>query len=333
MSYQLSLLDKSPIPDGATAADALAATVAMAQRAEQLGFHRYWLAEHHNSKALAGAAPEVAIAYILAKTSRIRVGSGGVMLQHYSPYKVAEVFKVLASLAPGRVDLGIGKAPGGLPRSTEALQAVHDKAVKPGFADLLTDLNGFLTGALPADHQLNGAIATPIPPELPQRILLGASPESAELAARLGWQFTYAGHFNSDPATIERSFEVYRSATGRAPLFALYAFAAETAEKADAHWSALKIYRLYLPDGRRVNVGSLDMAAEFARQAGVTEYRTEETRPQVIAGTPEHVRRELDRLSQRFGIAEFVIDTPVPHFAERLRSIELLAGQRQSIAA
>ena len=144
MNYLLSLLDKSPVADGEGATEALARTVALARRAEHWGFHRFWVAEHHDTPKLASPSPEVLIAYLLARTTRIRVGSGGVMLQHYSPYKVAENFNLLAALAPGRVDLGIGKAPGGLPLSTRALQAAIDPQRRPSFAEQLAQLDAFL---------------------------------------------------------------------------------------------------------------------------------------------------------------------------------------------
>jgi luciferase family oxidoreductase group 1 len=327
------LLDKSPIPEGATAHDALQRTIAIAQRAEQLGYHRYWLAEHHGSALLAGSAPEVLVAHLLAKTSHIRIGTGGVMLQHYSPYKVAEVFKVLASLAPGRVDLGVGKAPGGLPNSTRALQSLHDASSKPAFAEQLAELDAFLDGDLPDDHRLAGAVAAPTPPQLPHRVLLGGSPESAELAARRGWQFVYAGHFNGDPLNIERSLSAYRAASnGRAPLLAVFAFAAPTQREAERLVDGLRSFKVHLRTGQSVNLPSLAAAAEFARQAGLTQpgdYRTEEQHPQVIAGTAEQVKAELDALSERHGIEEFVIDNPVAGFAERLASIELLAEAHQ----
>jgi luciferase family oxidoreductase group 1 len=333
MSFRLSLLDKSPIPPGASAAQALAATVRLAQRADALGYHRFWLAEHHQSPALAGAAPEVLLGHLLALTRRLRIGSGGVMLQHYSPYKVAEQFKVLAALAPGRVDLGVGKAPGGLPLSTRALQARHDAGRPAGFDSLLADLDGFLRDALPEGHALQGAVATPDPSELPQRILLGGSPDSALLAAQHGWQFCYAGHFNGDPEALARSVDVYREVTGRAPLLALYAFAADTAEAAAAAVGALRLIRLTLPHpvtgdwatGQQVNLPSLQAAAEFARQAGAADYRTEERRPHVVSGTGAQVRAALRTLQQRWGIEEFVIDIPVPGFAERQRAVELLS--------
>lgn len=202
MTYRLSLLDKSPIPPGVSTAQALRSTLAMAQRAEALGYHRFWVAEHHGNPQVAGSAPEILVAWLLAHTQRIRIGSGGVMLQHYSPYKVAEVFKLLSALAPGRVDLGIGKAPGGLPQSTRALQARHDPSQPINFDSLLSDLNGFLRDDLPAGHPLAASRALPKPSTLPQCVLLGASPDSAQLASRLGWGFSYAGHFNDDPALL-----------------------------------------------------------------------------------------------------------------------------------
>src|SRR3954468_1118326 len=157
MTYLLSLLDKSPIENGKDAASALQATARLAARAEELGYHRFWVAEHHDMTNLASCAPEALIAYLLAKTSKIRVGSGGVMLQHYSAYKVAETFNLLASLAPGRVDLGVGKAPGGFPLSARALQLAVDPARKPDFASQLSDLNIYLA----ADPNYDGAQATP----------------------------------------------------------------------------------------------------------------------------------------------------------------------------
>jgi len=332
-SYKISLLDKSPVGPGGSASDALRNTVRLAQRAEALGYHRFWVAEHHSAPQLAGAAPEILVAHIVAQTNRIRVGTGGVMLQHYSPFKVAEVFKVLEALAPGRVDLGIGKAPGGLPLSTRALQAQRDPARGFEFDQAITDLDGFLTGELPDGHPLAGAVATPDIPALPQRFLLGGSPDSARLAAKLGWEFCYAGHFNGDPASIEAAFQTYSSLTGKTPSLALYGFASASGERAASLVGDLVIYTVHLPDGRRVNLPSLEAAAEFARQAGVTDYRTEKKRPHVIAGTPDRVRRELDTLARRFGVTEFIIDNPVADFAERLASVELLGSTVEAEAA
>lgn len=159
MAYALSILEKSPIADGESAAQALARTLHLAQQAERWGYRRFWLAEHHNTPQLACPSPEVLIGYLLGQTSRIRIGSGGVMLQHYSAYKVAENFNLLAALAPGRVDLGVGKAPGGLPLATQALQAAHDRQHKPAFPQQLSQLTAYLN-----DDAEPGLSATPLPP-------------------------------------------------------------------------------------------------------------------------------------------------------------------------
>jgi luciferase family oxidoreductase group 1 len=326
MAYSLSILDKSPLAEGATAHDALRFSVRLAQRAEALGYRRFWLAEHHGAPGLASSAPEIVVSHVLAHTSRIRVGSGGVMLQHYSPFKVAESFKVLAALAPGRVDLGVGKAPGGLPLTTRALQWFHDKAKKPDFEHQLAELDAFLKWGVAEDHPLAGALALPVPPEAPQRILLGGSPESAALAARYGWEFCYAGHFNGDEANIERSLDAYRSASGRAPLLALYAFAARSQAEAERQIGPLRIFKMRFASGQSVNLPSPEAAAEFARQAGIRDYRLDETKPHVVAGTPDAVRAQLDALHARYGVDEFVIDSPVTDYTLRLASVELLAG-------
>jgi luciferase family oxidoreductase group 1 len=275
----------------------------------------------------------VLAAYLLAATRRIRIGTGGVMLQHYSPFKVAEAFRVLENLGPGRVDLGVGKAPGGLPHATQALQAFHDKATKPDFETALVELDGFIKGPLPAPHPLSKAQPKPDIASLPERILLGASPESAALAARLEWDFCYAGHFNGDPEQIERTFAAYRPATGRRPQLALFAVAAPTRERAAELLGELKLFTLHLPDGRRVNLPTLEGVEDFVREAGVSDYRVEEKRPHVIADTPDRIRKELDTLAARFNVAEFVIDNPVPTFADRLASLELLGEATLARAA
>ena len=330
MSYLLSLLDKSPIEQGVSATDALAATTRLAIRAEELGYHRFWVAEHHNMENLASSAPEVLIAYLLARTSKIRLGSGGVMLQHYSAYKVVEAFNLLASLAPGRIDLGVGKAPGGFPLSTRVLQRAFDPEKKPDFAEQLSDINAYLA----ADPNSEGAQARPFPPRSPERFLLGASVESAKLAAEKGWTLVFAGHLNGDPENLRKTFEAYEHTTGgKVPILALAAFAAESEAYARERVGQLRIVKLFLPSGQSVNVGTQEQAAEFARQAGFSDFRTEEKVPSVLHGTAAQIRDELDALHRRYGVEEFVLDTPALTAAERLNSIELLAKERLSLVA
>lgn len=325
LSYRLSVLDKVAIPKGATASEAFGHAAARARRAEELGYHRYWFAEHHASPLLASPAPEIAIAYILARTSRIRVGAGGILLQHYAPFKVAEVFRVLSALAPGRVDLGIGRAPGGLPPSTRALRRGGGEGPAVDFEAKFAELDDFLNLADPAETPEDGVFAFPRVDEGPQRILLGASVASAELAASRGWNFAFAGHFDGDTALIEQVFETFRARTGRAPMLAVAAAAAESEAASRALVGEVKLFRVHLPNGQYVNLPNEAAAEAFARQAGAESYRLEPLAPMVLTGTGAQVRAELDRLHDAFGVEEFIVDSPLTGFADRLASIELLA--------
>ncbi|NTG51458.1 LLM class flavin-dependent oxidoreductase [Agrobacterium rhizogenes] len=334
MSYALSLLDKSPIDGQEEASTALARTLILAQRAERWGFHRFWVAEHHNNARLASSSPEVLIAFLLAHTSRIRIGSGGVMLQHYSAYKVAENFNLLATLAPGRVDLGVGKAPGGLPLSTRALQGAYDPARKPTFAEQLAELGAFLGNEPTGDDPDAGLRAYPVPVTPVERFLLGASIESAELAATHGWQFVYAGHLNGDEALLDKVLATYRDASGgKIPLLAIGVIAAETDAAAERLAGDLRRFKVEVKDGQSVTVGSLAQAEEYIGQAGVTDYRIEEKMPGVIRGTADRIHGELDRLHRRYGISEFILDCPVADAKARLTSIDLLAATHLAVAA
>lgn len=329
MTYRLSLLDKSPVPSGRSAGEALATTLDYAMLAERLGFHRFWVAEHHGVGALASSAPEVLASYLLARTRRIRVGTGGVLLQHYSPYKVAEVFGVLAELAPGRVDLGIGKAPGGMPLGTRALQA-ELSVPRRSFDDKLRDLALLLRQAAPAGHPLDGAEALPRATVAPECFLLGASAASAALAASLGWGFVHAGQHDGDEASIRLSLSAAsRTAPSVLAVTVVAAATREEAQRAASHRS----FKLHLPGGQSVNLGSAEAAEQYAAQLGVRPIRVEEHRPQVLAGTPDDVHAWLAGLADRHGIVEFILDSPLVDPVARLRSIELIGTHRRRIAA
>ncbi|MTD26515.1 MsnO8 family LLM class oxidoreductase [Erwinia sorbitola] len=332
MAYRLSLLDKSPLAEGETAAAALARTLTLAQRAEELGYHRFWLAEHHNTAALASPSPEVLIAWILAHTRHIRVGSGGVMLQHYSPYKVAENFNLLASLAPGRVDLGVGKAPGGLPLSTRALQQGINAAEKGDFATQLRALDGWLNPTPDAEGE-DRLLATPLPPRPAIRFLLGASEASAQLAAELNWQFVFAAHLNGDKQELERALTAYRThSKGKSALLAVQVIVADTSAEADLLAADLQHFRVHVDNGQSVTVGNLAQAEAFIRQSGATQHRIEPRESAVLKGTAAQVHTRLNELHQRFGVEEFIIDTPITAGAPRLKSLQLLASH-QLVAA
>ena len=325
MSWRISILDKSPVAEHETAADALARTLSLAQQAETLGYHRFWIAEHHNTPQLASPSPELLIAWILGQTRRIRVGSGGVMLQHYSPYKVAENFNLLAAIAPGRVDLGVGKAPGGLPLSTKALQLGLNPQEKGDFAAQLAQLNGWIN---PGSEE-EAVRATPRPQVPAAGFLLGASVESARLAARLNWDFVFAAHLNGDPELLREVIETWRAHSAREVIVAVQAIVAPTQAQAGALASAVEVWGVELANGQRVTVASEEQAYAFARQANSEPLRIARRAQSLLVGTAESVLEQLEALHQQWGIDEFIIDTPVADGAARVQSLRLLAQARQ----
>ena len=248
MSYRISILDKSPLAPGETAAQALARTLTLAQQAERWGYHRFWIAEHHNAEQLASPSPELLIAWILGQTRQIRVGSGGVMLQHYSPYKVAENFNLLASIAPGRVDLGVGKAPGGLPLATRALQQGVHQHEKGSFAEQLAQLDNWLT--LTESQGEESLRATPIPPRRADGFLLGASVDSARLAARLDWNFVFAAHLNGDKNLLREVLTNWRELSRREVIVAVQVIVAQDAASAAELAKQVEVWGVELANGQ-----------------------------------------------------------------------------------
>ncbi|WP_028561074.1 LLM class flavin-dependent oxidoreductase [Paenibacillus pinihumi] len=327
MGLKLSILDQSPIFEGESAEEALRHTVQLAQLAEELGYNRFWVSEHHDSDHVAGSSPEVLIAYLLAHTNHIRLGSGGVMLQHYSPYKVAENFNVLASLAPGRIDLGVGRAPGGLPRSTKALQRGISEA--PDLLEKLKELQLILDHDLPEDHPLYGLRAAPLPVLPAPVFVLGTSIGSAEIAAELGYPYVFSQFINTDPEVARQAFAVYRErfssvrGTAASPILAVAAIVADTDEEAQALASHQKLVKIHLASGRTITVANLEHAQEFGKQSNES-FTIEEKEPEVVKGSKETVRRRLLELQEEYGVDEIIITTPVKFFDKRLYSYKLL---------
>lgn len=323
MSHRISILDKSPLAPGETAAQALARTLTLAQQAERWGYHRFWIAEHHNAEQLASPSPELLIAWILGQTRQIRVGSGGVMLQHYSPYKVAENFNLLASIAPGRVDLGVGKAPGGLPLATRALQQGVHQYEKGSFAEQLAQLDNWLT--LTESQGEESLRATPIPPRRADGFLLGASVESARLAASLDWNFVFAAHLNGDKNLLQKVLTNWRELSRREVIVAVQVIVAQDTASAAELAKQVEVWGVELANGQRVTVGSEAQAAAFARQAGSPPTRIERRESSLLFGTADEVKAQLDALQAQWGIDEFIIDTPIAEGRARLESLGLLA--------
>src|SRR3954468_8510295 len=256
----LSVLDQSPVPEGSTGADALHNTLDLARLSDELGFHRYWVAEHHGTPMLASASPEALIGPIASATQRIRVGSGGVMLPHYSPLKVAETFSVLSGLFPGRIDLGIGRAPGTDARTTFALQRDRSRAMPDDFPDQLSELIAYLEDDLPADHPFKSLGALPGRPGSPDLWLLGSSPQSALWAAQLGIGYSFADFINPGGAEI---VELYRErfTRGERPeepklSVAVWAIAADTDEEAQRLAASSRMSMIMMRQGRLIPVPS-----------------------------------------------------------------------------
>jgi len=323
MAFKLSILDQSPVGEGETAEQGLQNTVKLAQVADQLGYHRFWVSEHHNNGQLAGSAPESLIGFLLASTKNIRIGSGGVMLQHYSPYKVAEVFHVLSSLAPDRVDLGVGKAPGGLNLSTQALQ--QDKVeTQKSFEEKLADLKDYI---YPKGDDID-LVAAPAPKVKPDLFLLGGSAESAELAARLGISFVFAYFINGEESVLKEArerFKQFSLADGGRFLLALTVAVAENDEKADSYIKQRESVKVILANGKKLNVGSLEQAEKVISQYGETDYQLIVQKAGYVAGSKESVREALSNLVKEHEIDEIISLSPIVDINDRIFSYKLLS--------
>jgi luciferase family oxidoreductase group 1 len=325
----LSVLDQSPIPSGGTASGAVRDTLALAAAADRLGYHRYWLAEHHATPALAGSAPEILIGRIAAATTGLRVGSGGVMLSHYSPLKVAETFRMLETLFPGRIDLGLGRAPGSDLRTARALTGDPRSLDPAGYPGKVETLLGYLHDRLPLGHLDAGIVAMPAVPRAPEVWLLGSSDQSAALAAHFGTAFSYA-HFitgrgaESALLAYTRAFRPSPSlAVPRASL-AVFVLCADTEAEAERLARSRDLFLLWLHTGR---IAPYPSVAEAEAYPCTDQERAliQHARPRSIVGAPEQVRDRLQALGAACDVDEFVVLTIAHDFAARLRSYELLA--------
>lgn len=327
-TLRLGVLDQSPIRAGGTPADALAESIELAKHVERLGYGRYWLAEHHASTGLAGPSPEIMIARIAAETSRIRVGSGGVMLPHYSPYKVAENFRVLETLYPGRIDLGIGRAPGSDFPTSRAL-AYGSPVGADYFPNMVQDLDGFLHDSLPADHPFARIRALPKTDGAPPIWMLGSSDYGGAYAAHFGIAFSFAHFINphGGEQVVHAYFEKFQPsqrldrATANIGVFVV---CADTDEDAERIAATRDLQRLRADQGRHGPMPSIEEATGYDYSAPERE-RIRYNRARTVVGGPEKAKAELQALAARYGVDEVVVITNVYNFADRLRSYELLA--------
>jgi luciferase family oxidoreductase group 1 len=343
MTLVLSVLDQSPIRMGGTTADAFAETIQLAKAADRLGFHRYWLAEHHNTRSFAGSAPEVLMARVAAETQRIRVGSGGIMLPHYSPLKVAEAFRVLETLHPGRIDLGLGRAPGGDPVTAAALQAGPKSWGIETFPQQVNLLRHYLEEAVglaqwPADHPYKHVHAMPRGDGVPQMWMLGSTAYGGILAAELGLPFCYA-HFISREDDGPDICAAYRERfkprqDGYRPYTAVCVFVLAAGTSAEAERLAMtrNLWVMQLLANQAGGFPHPDAAQErtFSEAERTLMARIA---ARGIAGDKNQVKDGILAAAERYGADEFFCLTITYDFADRVKSYELIADAFRTVAA
>ncbi|CAG0949419.1 Limonene 1,2-monooxygenase [Burkholderiales bacterium] len=331
---KLSVLDQSPSSEGATQDVAIRESLALARLCDELGYHRYWVSEHHNSASIVGSAPEILMAAIAATARRIRVGSAGVMLPHYSALKVAEQFRVLEAIAPGRIDLGVGRAPGSDRLTAFALNP-HANAADE-FPQQVLELQSWVAGlALPDDHPFRLIAANPQGPTSPEIWILGSSDYGARLAAHFGLPYAFA-YFFSDGAGVDEALALYRrnyrpSPRHPAPVatICVWALAADTDAEAQRLLATREYWRIGFEHGRRDPLVSPEKAA--AHPYGVAELaRIDELRRKAFAGTGRDVADRLRALADRLQLDEIVVNTWTFDPAARRRSYELLMKSARS---
>ena len=326
----LSVLDQSPIADGSTGAQALRNTIDLARLTDDLGYHRYWVAEHHGGPMLAGPSPESLVGPIAAATEGIRVGSGGVMLPHYSPLKVAESFSLLAGLYPGRIDLGLGRAAGTDQLTTFALQRDRRQAAPDDFPQQLAELLAYFDDDLPEDHPFRHLAATlPGRPELPVPWLLGSSEQSAIWAGELGLRYAFADFINPRGATIAATyrdrFTAARDLQAPRTAVAVWALAAPTDDEAQFLASSSRMSFTQLRRGRLIPVPSPEEATAFLEREARLSPSGDIPGRRGVVGSPETVRAGIEEVASAYHADEVIVVTITYDHGVRRRSYELIA--------
>ncbi|MBA3438874.1 MAG: LLM class flavin-dependent oxidoreductase [Pyrinomonadaceae bacterium] len=330
LPIRLSVLDLSPVPSGSTAADALRNTLDLAKLADELGYTRYWLAEHHNTELVAISAPEVMIGHVAGVTKRIRVGSGGVMLPNHAPLKVAETFRTLEALHPNRVDLGIGRAPGTDYLTALALRRSRAALATDDFPEQLNELLAFFSGDFSGDHPFQRVMAIPEGVRTPDIWLLGSSDFSARLAGELGLGFAFAHHINPAPALA--ALRLYQEQFRPSPRFAApqsllaaSVVCAETDEQANVLARSADLTLLRFTQGKfRTQLPSVSEATNYPYTSDEEEV-VQMNRERLFVGSPATVREQIFSLAEQAGVTEIMVTTMTHDHKERRRSYTLLA--------
>ena len=331
---RLSVLDQSPVPSGSTPAQALANSVSLARHVDSLGYHRFWMSEHHAMDTLAGSAPEILLARIGAETTRIRLGSGGIMLPHYTPLKVAETFSTLEALYPNRIDLGLGRAPGGGPIESAALRRTRSGPPPDDFPAQLSELIAFLHHGFPADHPFSRIRLSPATAIAPTLWLLGSSLWSAMAAADYGLPYAFAHFFSGE--NTRHAIEHYRSRFQPNPALgpdhltepqataAIGVICAETQSEAERLAQSVRLLQYRIRQNDRRPVASPEEAALELAQYGAPQPERNEF-PRYFVGTPGSLRPALEEMADKLGVDELIVNTIAHDHQARLRSYTLLA--------
>jgi luciferase family oxidoreductase group 1 len=329
MKLALSALDLVPVSEGMPSGRAVQHSLALARELDRLGFYRVWYAEHHNMPAIASTTPATLIALAAQQTERIRVGSGGVMLPNHAPLQVAETFKLLESIYPGRIDLGIGRAPGTDQVTALALRRSREALLANDFPDQLAELMDFGAG-LQEHHPFVGVSAHPEDTPLPPIVLLGSSDFSSALAAKLGLAFGFAAHFSPDRPDLpmlayRRQFKPSEQLAAPHAILTLSVICAETEAEAERLSSSMQLSWVRLRSGKASKIPSPETALSYHytehEKAVAAGYRQLQ-----IVGTPASVRERIEALAHRTAADEVMVTTVTHDPAARLRSYQLLAA-------
>ncbi|MBD3760839.1 LLM class flavin-dependent oxidoreductase [Rhizorhabdus sp.] len=328
-SFRLSVLDQSPVAEGSTAADAVRNTLDLARTCDALGYDRYWLAEHHASLSIVGVAPEALIGPVALATKRIRVGSGGIMLPHFSPFKIAETFRLLGAIAPGRIDLGLGRAPGSDQRAAFALQRDRSRRIpSDDFPSHVAELLAYLSDSLPEDHAF-APLAKSLPDGTegsPDPWMLGSSPDSARWAGELGLPYCIADFINPQAVPLadiyRRSFQPSRWSAEPHVMVACWTIAADDRAEAERLSLPSVMSFAHLLRGDPIRIPSVAKAEAWLAENPAIPRRDR----RMLLGDAQQVRAAIEEVAALYGAQEMMLVNIMPDHDKRRRSYELVAG-------
>ncbi|NWK84953.1 LLM class flavin-dependent oxidoreductase [Staphylococcus sp. GSSP0090] len=335
---KVSILDQTQLIEHENAEAEFNRTVELAQYLDEIGYTRYWLSEHHSTDALAGSAPEILASYLLAKTKKLRVGTGGVMLPHYSSYKVAEMFKVLSALAPGRIDLGVGRAPGGHHLSNIALQGeALSKRNLDHFPQQIDEILHYFKNEVPKESKLKGLLTTPNVKQVADFWVLGTSPSSALLAAQKGLPYVFAQFINYQPGGMERAIALYRKNFKPSEVLSepkvivtIKTILADTDEAANELAKSALRFNFYLHRGiltRLVSPSNALIEVKTDRE----KQEIEALKETYLIGSKDTVRKNVQYLKSKLDLDEIMTISPIYHFEDRKYSLKLLKEAIENI--